>query len=752
MELFLNELWNSLTLLGRLLLNYVSYGAPFAAFHALVAVMLVRQTWYRKIRVETRALEHWRPRGPAGGAAETTRILDEFVADCDNMGGQGFFIPMTDFSDRLDSIVDGITAEMHDRTNLFILVGVAGTLLGVFEFAFRSHEVIQANSGDPGKSLSALSDILTSSMSKAFPVGFVGLLLTFLSQVIASIPERRLRTALANATGKALEAREGASRSQVNALQDSVGKMQEAMSTSVTAMKDALLPLANLQQTLGGVFEPTMNALSQHLADSLGLVSAQHEEMKKTNEGTQEIVGIARQAVADLRQAVERQIKQAEQTRESNENTIRVMREQHEALAVFNAALDASRERVDSVNRSVADAAAGVEALPDRLHGAAQLAFDRLAVDTLFVWQAASDELKHGIAGEHERLLDGAARQAGEVHATLMSAAAGLAGVAAGVGASVDGLTRLPENLEAEMKRVFGALATNSTEHWNLRTDDYMRLLLTHQANFFDNIRQKTADIEQSLGNAAGQLANISQRMDNILRDSLRDTIKAAREEIATSLVSFNRVIVEQYPALTENVVALTDGLKAAVASSGEIQKESASWLAGIQAAYERLEEINRLLTDALARTREETSPTNAEQVRALLQQNVDGLKGLGEQLVGISRLIPAPGQVQSVTNVLQDGLGRTTELLERAARVLEGIRRDLAPKAVAVVQSPPPRRSWRSYLWPFGRRGGSEAVPPLDTPAAPPQDGLRDGGGGRAAGNSDGSAAENAAGSEAGR
>jgi hypothetical protein len=715
MQVLIEWLFGSIPLLGKLFLNYITNGPFFVVLH-LIVVWLFYRTWYSKVSVEADALERWKPRGPASadaggwparrrlpwwprrrGGAETTRILDQFVADCDKLGGQGVFIPMTDFSDRLDSIVDGITAEMHDRTNLFILVGVAGTLLGVFEFAFRAHDVLLANAGDPGKGLPDLSTILTDSMSKAFPVGFVGLLLTFASQVIASFPERRLRTALAEATGKALKAREETSRSQAGSLQDSVRAMQEAMTRSVESMRGALSPLANLQETLGKFVEPAMNQLRDHLGNSLKLVSAQFDEMQKTNAGTQEIVNSAKQAVGSLREIVGSLVNQAEQTRAVNDNTIQLQRQQQESLAAFSATIAQQLGQVKLINDSINTAAANVESLPGRMQGATQATLDGLARDTLSAWRGMSDELKAVVVGEHKQLLEGVAAQAQSIHDSLLAASSRLDGVASEVRASVDGLTHLPEHLEGEMKKVFGLIAVSSTDYWNGRTDDFVSLMSEHQANFLRVIRERTEDVERSLREASNQLTDISQRMDLILGDSLKAAIKEAKSEIEVGLQQVNRVLIETYPQMSRDVIALSGGLRDAVEQSREIQRESAAWLGGIQGAYGKLEEINRLLTQALERAREENAPTNAEQARALLQQNVEEVRRLSDLFARVGQLIPAPAQVQNASDGLRAGLDRATHLLTQ-------IRNDLAARLHEEPPDDGPR--WWPSNW-FSRRRG---------------------------------------------
>src|SRR5436305_1577408 len=122
--------------LGRLLSGYFDAGWPFAALHAVVLFFVVYKTWFRKIRTETKALESWKSDRSSIRKGETTPVLDRFVEDSEALGPQGILVPMTDYSDRLDSSVDGMVSELHDRINLLLLVGIAGSLFGLYEFAF----------------------------------------------------------------------------------------------------------------------------------------------------------------------------------------------------------------------------------------------------------------------------------------------------------------------------------------------------------------------------------------------------------------------------------------------------------------------------------------------------------------------------------------------------------------------------------------------------------------------------------------
>jgi hypothetical protein len=172
---FLHLVKEFFELLSKLVWGYFTYGWFFVIAHAVVVERIIYDSWYRKIRQETNALLHWNPQTNKDEAGrehgEASQVLDQFVAESEKLGPKGFFVPMTDFSDRLDSIVDGMLAELHDRTNLFILVGIAGTLFGVSEFAFRAFEALSNTALPPGERVTELAKYLSSSMAKAFPWG-----------------------------------------------------------------------------------------------------------------------------------------------------------------------------------------------------------------------------------------------------------------------------------------------------------------------------------------------------------------------------------------------------------------------------------------------------------------------------------------------------------------------------------------------------------------------------------------------------
>lgn len=667
-----------LSLFWKVIVSYCTYGMPFAVAHGVVVAMLVYDTWYSKILLETKALEAWRPRrGPrppemdASGSAleagprsdkeaETTHILDQFVAECKRLGGQGFFVPMTDFSDRLDSIVDGITSELHDRTNLFILVGVAGSLLGIFEFAYLSNGVLQNAALQPGERLIKLGEFLSSSMAKAFPVGFMGLVFTFVAQVLTSRPERRLRTALTAATRWALEVRKEESSSQAQIVRD-----------SVRAMQGAMRPLENLQEALTGSIEPVVKGLGERLEESLKLVKTQFDEMQRTNAGTREIVGAVNEAVASLRKIVDNLIEQGGQAQQLNANAIQIQQQQMVSLFEFRENVNASLDQVATINRSLIDAIDRIETMANGVHQAAQMKFDEVARDTLKAWRGMSDEIKDLVVVDHTNLLDGVASQVKEVEGSLLAASSELHAVAGGVRMTLDGLKAMPDSLLGEIKKNFSILSDASIQLWNSKTSDFVLDMQRQYLHYFSAVQDETGKVRQALQNASEALEGVSRSMDMIMKDSLRLAIREVKSELAGGIEGINR-IVATYPKITDDILTLSNGLTVAVEKAGAIQQESMTWLEGVRGAHEHITEINNLLAEALRQSQMERSPSAAGQMNGLLEQNVTELRRISGLFEQAKNLIPPSDQVQNELREVIASLAVIRGDLERSRRVLE--------------------------------------------------------------------------------
>ena len=138
---------------------------------------------------------------------------------------------------------------------LFLIIGIAGTCLGLWEVASaldRSGAIVSP-APVPSVTLTATPDIgataqsdrtirlLFSGIAKAFPVGFVGLLLTLVANLAADLVER-------------------SKRKQIEASLDSV---EDPVLERLTKL---LEPLASLGAVLGRSLQPVITKLAETLA------------------------------------------------------------------------------------------------------------------------------------------------------------------------------------------------------------------------------------------------------------------------------------------------------------------------------------------------------------------------------------------------------------------------------------------------------------------------------------------------------
>ena len=244
--------------LSLLLGNYFREAFPFFLAHVGLAVWVIFDSLYRKFQREIAALRDWQRSSP--GTTEATRVLAQFVTSSEKWGKQGVLIPMTDFSDRLDSVADGIVEELHGRINLFLIIGIAGTFFGLFQFAVDALELLPktAKTGD----LSLFAKSFSGALAKAFPVGFVGLLLMVVGHFVASNREHALHNAMANAVRRAIDARD------------------ESFASPVDALTVALKPLHGLDQVLTKSLTPVVEKLGEELKTSSNVLAGQFEVLK----------------------------------------------------------------------------------------------------------------------------------------------------------------------------------------------------------------------------------------------------------------------------------------------------------------------------------------------------------------------------------------------------------------------------------------------------------------------------------------
>ncbi len=207
------------------------------------------------------------------------------------------FVPLTDYSDRLDAMVDGLITEVNDRTHLLLVVGIAGTLFGLFEFAFRAAPTL-----GPTPDILQINKALAQSMAKAFPVGFVGLMLMLGFQILMAGPDSRLLRALASATNRALQYRQTVSRTQA-----------DAVLAAANTIRDSMRSLENLDETLTQQLTPVVDKFGVRLEEALELIrrqSGQTEAATKRFEESAQALNISTDRVLattkDLRKLLQK--------------------------------------------------------------------------------------------------------------------------------------------------------------------------------------------------------------------------------------------------------------------------------------------------------------------------------------------------------------------------------------------------------------------------------------------------------------
>lgn len=300
----------SLETLWRLLGQYIQ-SPLFVVMHVVVFYTIVKS--FGKLKRETLALKKWSPENPGqgkvgGDKADTVGVLDQFVNECNFLGPQGMIVPMTDFSDRIDSHIEGLVSELSERINMLLIIGIAGTLFGVFSFVA---DPTFSSSSDGMDTVQKVSELLTTSMAKAFPVGFVGLLGMLVCQYIASNQDDLFRKAATEATGRAIRHRAEKIVSQPDVLKKLIGQFLTYASKTAEQqcernrdvalrIETALKPLGNLQNTLTELVNPVVNQLAERLDKALELVQAQTTQTKQVGEHLADSLSGMDKSVASL--------------------------------------------------------------------------------------------------------------------------------------------------------------------------------------------------------------------------------------------------------------------------------------------------------------------------------------------------------------------------------------------------------------------------------------------------------------------
>lgn len=629
---------NSLELLGGLLKGYFLEGTSFFLLHLLV-VYLVSKSW-RRITREADALDQWRPKeagarggqekrgrdisdgvglsAPApdggrgdttatsglldgsGGQHETTDVMDQFVRESDQLGPQGMFVPISDFSDRLDSVVDGMIAELHDRTNLFLIIGIAGTLFGVFEFAFKSYNVLISGDIAPGDRIFKLGEFLSGSMAKAFPVGFAGLIFTFISQIMTASPETKLRKALSKATHLALLRRQRESQSQAELVRNAVNSQAELVRGSVGEIKEAMQPLADLRVTLTQTIEPVIKTFGERLEQSLKLVEAQFNKLEETTGGLQDAVGSVRAGVDSLQVAADSLKALTADTPAAIRNIIEMQEQQKGSLTAFGESFGEHLAQAREINDLILASTDNLEQSARTMLQRATDAMGKVGEESVQIWRGASVEFARQLGSDSRDVLT---RSEGKINESLnsMSAALGaMSRAAAEVGESLESVRSLPADIRAELESAFGGVKQQSVELWGSMAEDLGRSTQFVLDNYFDQIKTGAGAAAGSLVKAADAWERLAQNSEPLLKEPVREAISHAKNEISESLAKADRQLNVRLPQVSQDLQSLASGLSGLLGQVRDLNTAFGEWSSGAGQALNDVSEFHLRLSQLL--------------------------------------------------------------------------------------------------------------------------------------------------------
>ncbi len=606
MQEVITHLTDFVSLVAALCAGYLLNGWPFVLAHLFVAY-LIRNSWL-ELNHEKVALEKWQmpdakestdtdllsslvtdsakestparssPQVPSSPRErrETIVVLEQFIEESRVLGGKGLFVPMTDFSDRLDSAVEGKIAELHDRTNLFLYVGIAGTMFGVFEFAFRSYTLMVSGVAQSEKVIK-LGEYLSGSMSKAFPVGFFGLLFTFIAQIIATRPEQQLRAELSEATRKALEARQAATHSQAELLQNAAASIAQAMR-----------PLKDLKDTLSESLKPVVEVFGARLDKSLGLLETQFKRLDQTSTGLQAAVDNVRQAigsVADATKSLDSLIKDTPRVI----NRLLDLEKKHESsLEKIDALFIRHFEQADELSKSLKEAVEDLSSLSKRVIEETSAGIKRIENASVAGWTSAADELRTKLEKDLASLFLHVGARMAELTTTIDKALATMNSLGSKSAASIAEIEKVAPQIAEGYKQSLQKVGEESVALWKKLIEGLDKDLQNQYLPYLNEVQKGTSKSSDALTKAAEEWSDLARSSKVVLKEPVVAAVAEARKDLVELLRSVDTNVedrIRQFSGelkdlqtstgqLVDKVAAINAGLSKWVAEAAPLAKE----------------------------------------------------------------------------------------------------------------------------------------------------------------------------------
>jgi methyl-accepting chemotaxis protein len=227
------------------------------------------------------------------GDAPNTYITEQlgvFLEEAERWRVQGIAVPMTDYSDRIDSLIDGFVDRLHNAVNLFLVAGLAGTFFGMAEFARQTSALQQATDSR------VVLEALRTALGHSFPIGFLGLALTIVFHPWASYRERKLREASTSAVNQALQSRTALLKQStfeglVTVMRELPQELAEALKPANEGLVTQLKPLLDLPNAIQKSNQELLDPLKELFTesrkewkDTLGKLDRQSERVSSAIE------------------------------------------------------------------------------------------------------------------------------------------------------------------------------------------------------------------------------------------------------------------------------------------------------------------------------------------------------------------------------------------------------------------------------------------------------------------------------------
>jgi ABC-type transporter Mla subunit MlaD len=527
---------NSGSLLGWFADQLLARPVVLAIF-ALVALYVI----YQGVRVsrETRACKAWISNNDVNGNAQAVQQLRLYLAESERWRHQGVAVAMTDYSDRIDSLIEGLTDQLHNGVNLFLIVGLAGTFFGMAEFA-RQAPSLSANT-DAKDVLEALRLAL----GHSFPIGFVGLCLTIVAHPIAGWFDAQLREATRDAVNHALRLRTAALNQDGSGIAEELRKLPDVLAAAIAqvhgSMLDQLKPLLEIPQAIRDsqkeFLEPLREIFAESRKDQKEFLEPLREIFAESRKDQKEFLEPLREIFAESRkewrETVTKLGKQSSKTAEAIEHLEAPINALTSKIAQITDLVDANEQAVNRINARAEEVAALLLSVQGQItvvvESIASVTTDlaRIPDNTRDQLLHTSEELIASIRAYYERLgIDyvNSVRDLASANATEITAASGRA--ASSVESAAESLRISADSMTPEIRKAI----TDGADRLRGHLEVFNRAFGEH----FPGAVEK---LQQTLGSASEQI-DIARRVLESMATSATSSAEHARAwaEVETRL------------------------------------------------------------------------------------------------------------------------------------------------------------------------------------------------------------------------